>query len=150
MSAPQSTPAVAGAHGDRVAVDPNRDPGFGWMVFAGTVLGLAGVMRVIDAIWAFRYKASLPENLEDGLLGSDLRNYAWTWLGVGLILILSSLLLFIRSQFARWVGFIAAAIGGISAMAWMPYYPVWSAVYVALAVLVFYALVRHGGRETLF
>ncbi len=32
-------------------------------------------------------------------------------------------------------------------MAWMPYYPVWSLVYVAIAVLTFYALARYGGRE---
>ncbi len=31
-------------------------------------------------------------------------------------------------------------------MTWMPYYPVWSLVYIALAVLVFYALARYGGR----
>jgi hypothetical protein len=32
-------------------------------------------------------------------------------------------------------------------MFWMPYYPVWSLVYVAIAVLVFYALAAHGARH---
>ena len=30
---------------------------------------------------------------------------------------------------------------------WLPYCPVWSLVYVAMAVLVVYALVAYGGRE---
>ena len=51
-----------------------------------------------------------------------------------------------RSQIARWVGFVAAAIGGLTAATWLPYYPVWSLVYIGLAVMVFYALTRHGGH----
>ncbi|HEX4776939.1 MAG TPA: hypothetical protein VFW74_09215 [Acidimicrobiia bacterium] len=120
---------------------------FGWLFFAGTVLGLAGLMRIIDSIWAFSYKGALPENLKDGVLGSNLTTYAWLWLGVGVVLVIASFLVLTRSQFARWVGLIAAAIGGVSAILWMPYYPVWSLVYVALAVFVFYALARYGGPE---
>jgi len=119
----------------------------GWRFFAGTVLGLAGVMRLIDSYWAFRYKGALPEGLQDGVFGSNLKSYAWVWLGVGLILIASSVLILVGSQIARWVGFVAAAIGGLTAMTWMPYYPIWSLTYVALAVLVFYALARYGGRD---
>jgi hypothetical protein len=121
-------------------------PGAGWLFFAGTVLGLAGVMRILDAIWAFGYGGALPEDLKDGILGSNLKNYAWTWLVVGIILVVSSGLLLVRSQIGRWVGFVAATIGGLSAMTWMPYYPIWSLTYVGLAVLVFYALTRYGGR----
>jgi hypothetical protein len=129
-------------------VSASAESGSGWLFFAGTVLGLAGVMRVVDAIWAFAYNGELPQGLQDGILGESLRNYAWMWLLVGVVLIVSSVFVLVRSQFARWVGFVAAAIGGVSAMTWMPYYPVWSATYVGLAVLVFYALVRHGGRQS--
>ena len=122
------------------------DPGYGWLVFAGTILGLAGLMRIIDAIWAFRYNGALPENLQDGVLGDNLTGYAWTWLIVGIILIVASFLLLTRSQIARWVGYVAAAIGGLTAMTWMPYYPIWSLTYVGIAILVFYALVRYGAR----
>jgi hypothetical protein len=130
--------------------DPDLDyagpPGTGWMFFAGTVLGLAGAMRIFDAIWAFRYKGALPENLQDGLLGSNLKHYGWLWLVVGIVLLAASLGVIVRSQFARWIGYVAAVVCGLSAMFWMPYYPVWSLVYVAVAVLVFYALARHGSR----
>jgi len=122
--------------------------GLGWLVFAGTVLGLAGFMRIIDAIWALRYSGALPENLEDGLLGSNLTTYGWTWLVVGIVLVVASTLVLIQSQFARWIGFIAATIGGLSAATWLPYYPVWSLTYVFLAILVFYALARYGGPLT--
>jgi hypothetical protein len=56
-------------------------------------------------------------------------------------------LLFSGSQVARWVGVIAGAIAAISAIWWMPYYPVWSFTYVAIGGAVIYALVTYGGRE---
>ena len=123
------------------------EPISGWMFFAGSVLGLAGLMRLLDSIWAFRYNGALPDELSDGLLGDKLTTYAWVWLLVGILLIVSSWLLLYRSQLARWVGFVAATIGALSAMTWMPYYPIWSMTYVAMFVFTFYALAVHGGRE---
>jgi len=75
-------------------------PGTGWLFFAGTVLGLAGLMRVVDSIWAFRYKGALPEGLKDGVLGDDIKTYAWVWLIVGIVLIISSFMLLSGSTFA--------------------------------------------------
>ena len=51
-----------------------------------------------------------------------------------------------RSQFARWIGIIAGAILTVSAMWWMPIYPVSSLAYVIIGILVIYALGAHGGR----
>jgi hypothetical protein len=130
-------------YSDSVRAEPS-----GWLFFAGTILGLAGLMRIIDAIWAFQYNGDLPAGLQDGVIGEKLDNYAWAWLIVGVILILSSFMLITGSQFARWVGFIAATLGALSGIVWMPYYPVWGLVYVGTAVLVFYALAAHGGRDS--
>jgi hypothetical protein len=123
--------------------DPYGRRGTGWLVFAGIILGLAGFMRLIDAIWAFSYKGALPENLEDGVLGSNLKTYAWVWLIVGILLIVASALVIMQSQFGRWIGIIAAIVGALSAMVWMPYYPIWSLAYIVLGVLVLYALLRY-------
>jgi hypothetical protein len=120
--------------------------GDGWMFFAGTVLGMTGIMKLIDAIWAFRYKGELPANLKDGLLGDDLTTYAWTFLVIGVVLIAASFLVLQRSPFGRWVGIIAAVIGWVGAMVWMPYFPIWALVYIVLSALVIYGLVVYGGR----
>jgi hypothetical protein len=120
-----------------------EERGYGWLFFAGTVLGIAGIMRILDAIWAFRSN----QVLEDGLLGEKVENYAWLWLIVGVVLILASFLVLSRSQLARWIGIVAAAIGTISAVVWLPYYPVWALIYIAIGVFVIYALAVYGGRE---
>jgi hypothetical protein len=121
--------------------------GTGWVVFAGIVLMIAGVMRLFDAIWAFAYKGTVPDKLQNALLGHSLSTYGWVWLCVAIILFGAGIAVMWRSQLARWFGIIAAAIGAISAIWWIPYYPVWSLVYIAMAIMVVYALAAHGAKE---
>lgn len=122
--------------------------GHGWIVFSAVVLGVAGVMRILDSIWAFRYHGVLPQNLEDAVYGSSLKTYGWIYLIVGIVLILAALAVVSRSQIARWVGIVAGAVAAISAVGWLPYYPIWALVYIALGVMVIYGLSAYGGRES--
>ena len=125
----------------------DRTDGEGWLLFAGVVLMVAGVMRFFDAIWAWTYNGALPNNLQQALLGHSLTTYGWVWLFIAVILFGSGAAVMVRSQFARWIGIIAGALGAVSAIWWMPYYPVWSLVYIFIGILVIYALAAHGGRE---
>lgn len=125
-----------------------EDRGQGWVVFATVALFIAGVMRIFDAIWAFSYHGTLPQGLEGSLFSSNIRNWGWIFLIVGIILMLCSGAVLVGSQLGRWIGVLAGAIACISAIWWMPYYPVWSLTYIVLGVLVVYALAAYGGRET--
>ena len=122
--------------------------GRGWLVFAAVVLGVAGIMRIFDGIWAFRYKGAIPDNLQNSLLGTNLKNYGWLWLIVGILLILCALGVMARSQISRWIGVFAGAVIAVSAIWWMPYYPIWSLLYIGIGILVIYALVVEGGRQS--
>jgi hypothetical protein len=122
------------------------EPGFGWVWTAAILLGVAGVMRIFDAIWAFRYHGVLPEQLEGAIFGHSLKTYGWVYLVVAIILILCAIFVLQGSQIARWVGIAAGAIAAISAVWWMPYYPIWSLTYVGLGAIVIYALAAYGGR----
>jgi hypothetical protein len=77
-----------------------------------------------------------------------LRPTAWVYLIVGIVLIGSAGGVIARSPFSRWIGIIAGAVMAISAIWWMPYYPVWSLLYVVIGVLVIYGLAVYGGRES--
>jgi hypothetical protein len=120
----------------------------GWLTFAGVVLMVGGIMRLFDAIWAFSYHGTLPSNLENALFGHSLKTYGWLWLIVAIVLFVSGIGVMVRSQVSRWIGIVAGAILAVSAIWWMPYYPVWSFVYIAIGVLVIYALAAHGQRAT--
>ena len=143
------TPAQSTAKSSDVWVGTPTTPeqGEGWTYFAGCALMIAGIMRFFDAMWAFYYKGAIPSNLQNALFGHSLSTYGWLWLGVSIILFLSGLGVFVRSQISRWIGVFAGALGAITAIWWMPYYPVWSLTYIGLSVLVVYALAAHGQRE---
>ncbi len=121
---PSQTPSASYERG------VSGEPVSGWLLFAGSVLGLAGLMRVFDSFWAFSYNGQLPDQLQDSVFGDNLTTYAWLWLAVGVLLIASSFLLLNRSQLGRWVGFVTAAVLALSTMAWMAYYPISSLTYV--------------------
>jgi hypothetical protein len=125
-----------------------NERGAGWTIFAGTALLIAGVMRIFDSIWAFRYHGVLPSNLEAAIFGHSLKTYAWVYLVVAIILILAGFGVFVQSQVSRWIGVFAAAVLGISAIWWMPYYPIWSLTYIGIAFFVVYALVAYGQRDS--
>jgi hypothetical protein len=128
----------------------DQSNGEGWLVFAGIVLMVAGVMRFFDAIWAWSYSGSVPDHLQDALLGRSLNTYGWVWLIIAIILFVSGLFVMVRSQVARWIGIVAGALGAVTAIWWAPYYPVWSLVYIVIGILVIYALAAHGQPEAEF
>jgi hypothetical protein len=126
-----------------VAVD---DRGRGWLVFSAVVLGVGGIMRIFDSIWVFRYHNALPENFQGPIFGHNLKTYGWVWLAVGITLVLSAFAVLQGSEVGRWVGVAAGAIVAITAVFWLPYYPVWSILYTAIGVAVIYGMTAYGGH----
>jgi hypothetical protein len=125
----------------------------GWLTFSAVVLIIAGIMRVIDAIWAFGYHGAVPDGLQGALLGHSLATYGWVWLITGIILIAAGVLVLGPSdrpgaEVSRWIGVIAAGLGAISAIFVMPYYPVWALIYIIIAIMVIYGLSAHYSNQT--
>jgi hypothetical protein len=117
----------------------------GWLIFSAVVLIIAGIMRIFDAIWAFRYDGPVANNLHDAVFGHSLTTYGWIWLIVGILLMVAGFVVLsptpsISVDVARWFGIVASAIAAITAVTWVPYYPFWAFIYIAIAVVVIYGL----------
>jgi hypothetical protein len=121
--------------------------GSGWRFFAGTVLGITGIMRFFDALWAWSYNGTLPSNLEGALFGHSLATYGWVYFIVALILLGASFGVLTGSQFSRWIGIFAGAVLAVTSIWWMPYYPIWALAYIAIGILVIYGLAVYGERQ---
>jgi hypothetical protein len=70
--------------------------------------------------------------------------WGWIHLIVGLIILFAAFGLYSGAVWARTVGVIMALISAIAGFAWMPYYPIWGIVFVAVAVSVIWALTARG------
>jgi hypothetical protein len=113
--------------------------------FAAALLVVSGIFKILDALWAFKYDDDVSDEVQTVLFENDLASWGWVWLGVGIILILAGFAVVSGSQWARWVGIVAASLAAISFLPWIYYKPLWTILSVTLAVLVIYALAAYGG-----
>ena len=119
--------------------------GVGWLLFAATMLGLAGLLSVIDGIVALsRSKFFVGSQT---YVFSDLRTWGWIMLIVGVLLIIAAMGVFSGSGFARWFGIFAASLSLIAHFGAIQSYPFWSLIVITLDILVIYALAVYGGRK---
>jgi hypothetical protein len=121
------------------------DHGFGWIIFAGTVLGMVGTLNFIEGIAAVSNSHFFVANAH--YVFSDLNTWGWIVLIIGAAQVLTSLGLLIQNQFARWLGVGFAAANGIAQLLFIPAYPFWSLTLFTLDILVMYGLIVHGGRQ---
>jgi len=73
---------------------------------------------------------------------------AWGWVHLigGIIMALAGISLFAGRMWARVVGVILALASAIVNVAFLSAYPIWSAIMIALDVLVIWALTVHGAE----
>jgi hypothetical protein len=128
------------------AYEFDEERGFGWLLFAATMLGLAGILSVIDGIMALSKSKFYATNTT--YVFSDLRTWGWITLIVGALLIVAAMGVFSGSGFARWFGIFAAGLNAIAVFSFpQPKYPLWTLLVFALDVLVIYALAVYGGKR---
>jgi hypothetical protein len=125
-----------------------KTEGRGWLIFSMVVLLAAGIMRIFDGIWMLHNSNTVQSvALVGSLFGTSLKTYGWIYLLIGVGMILVGLAVASGSELARWLGIAAGGLLAISAVWWMPYYPVWSIVYVGLGAAVIFGLATFGGHE---
>jgi hypothetical protein len=128
-------------------MQPDRTPVSGWAVgfaaFAGSIMVLIGVFQ------AFAGLAAIIED-EFFVVGAnytyDIDVTAWGWIHliIGVIVFAAGLAIFSGAAWARGVGITLALLSAISNFFFIPYYPVWAVLIIALDVAVIWALATYG------
>ncbi len=131
----------------REAAYEDDEKGFGWLLFAATMLGLAGVLGVIDGIVALSRSKFYTAN--SSYVFTNLHTWGWITLIIGALLIVAAMGVFSGSGFARWFGIVMAGLSaiGLFGSPTAQAYPFWSLIIFALDVLVIYALAVYGGKR---
>lgn len=115
----------------------------GWIVFAGVMMVMIGVFHAIAGLVAL-FDDDFFTRVREYVFDFDATTWGWIHLVLGIVLVIAGAALFTGSVAARVVGVVLAALSMLAAFAWLPYYPVWSVVIIAVAVSVVWALTIHG------
>jgi hypothetical protein len=119
--------------------------GLGWILFAWTMLLVAGLMRIINGIAALTRPAFF-HGAGAHYIFSDLKVWGWVALVVGVIEIAAAVGVWRGSQFGRVAGIAVAAIALVVWMFWVPIVPFWAIVLMVMDVLIIYGLALYGGQ----
>jgi len=115
--------------------------GFSW--FAGSVMVMIGVFQFFAGLGAiinddfFVIRANYAYDL-------DVTGWGWIHLIIGVIVVLAGLAIFSGAAWARAVGITLALLSAIANFFFIPYYPVWAVLIIALDVAVIWALASYG------
>lgn len=129
----------------------NERPISGWavggIVFAATIMLVVGTFQIIAGLVALIDDEFYVIG-RDYTFKFDVTAWGWIHLVLGVLLVLGGWGLFARSA---WAGVAAIVLAGFSAIAnflFIPYYPVWAIVVIALDIWVIWALTRPGAVDT--
>lgn len=119
----------------------------GW---AAGYAGFAGVMLVIAGF--FQTCAGLVAVLEDQffVVGAewtfkfDVTTWGWIHLILGIVILVAGFGIFTGNVVARTVGVIVAGLSAVVNFLWLPWYPIWATIVIALDVAIIWALTAHG------
>ncbi|EID54115.1 tryptophan-rich sensory protein [Saccharomonospora xinjiangensis] len=118
----------------------------GGTVFASTVLVLAGAFHIIVGLTAI-FNSDFYVVTESGLaLNVDFAAWGWVHFGLGIVAVAAGLGLLTGQMWARVTGIAMAAVSAVVSLAFIPAYPLWALVVIALDIVVIYAIAVHGSR----
>lgn len=122
-----------------------EDKGAGWVFFAASMLGLAGIIGVIHGIVTATKSSFYVSGSRYVFSGPS--TWGWFMIIVGVITIFASFGIFRGAQWARFFGIGIASLQALVQLLSIQAYPFWSLCIFALDVLVVYGLAVYGGRR---
>lgn len=118
--------------------------GAGWVMFAGIMLMIAGVLNVIYGIAAVGNSKFFVH--ETQYILSGLNTWGWVTIVLGALEILAAFSIWSGGGFGRWFGIFVAGLSSIGALLSIPAYPFWSLAIFAIDILIIYGLAAYGGQ----
>ena len=115
----------------------------GWVVglslFAGVMMILTGVLNAMEGVVALARNevyAATPRYI----FAFDLTTWGWIHIILGIVVLVAGVGVLTGQLWGRVVGITIALLTILGNFAFIPYYPVWSLLIIALSVFVVWAL----------
>jgi hypothetical protein len=118
----------------------------GLVAFAGAMLLLTGIFQMFEGVAALADdEVFIP--LDGYVYELDVTAWGWIHLLLGALATLTGIFLVRGALWARAVGILFAGLSAVANFLFIPYYPIWSLVLIALNVAVIWALATNPDRS---
>ena len=113
-------------------------------VFAALVMIMAGFFHAVEGLAALLGTEIYAVGVQY-LFSFDVMVWGWIHLVVGVLLMAAGFAMQTRRLWARSVGIVFASLSMIASFLFIPYYPVWSLLIIALDFFIIWALCAYTG-----
>ena len=117
------------------------------IIFAVALLVTVGIFNLIDGIAAIARSHIFIANAHYVI--GDLRAWGWVALILGVLQVLAAIGVLAGNQAARWFAVAVVGLNAIAQMFFIPAYPFWSLMIIAVDVVALWGLCAYGSRENL-
>jgi hypothetical protein len=134
-----------------------RDPGrvdeevSGWAVggiaFAATVMVMIGIFQALEGLVAI-FNDEFFVVARNYTFNLDVTAWGWIHLILGVLVLATGCGLFVRSTWAGVTAIVICMLSALGNFFFIPYYPVWALLLIALNMWVIWALTRPGAIRT--
>ena len=138
-----TTPADESRTTTRSSVSDYPPSGAGWVLFAGIMIMMVGVLNVIWGIAAIDQASFFVQDQK--YIFSDLKTWGWIMAILGGLQLVAAFSIWSGGGYGRWFGIATATANAIAALLSIPAYPFWALAIFAVDVLIVYGLAAYGG-----
>ncbi|WP_432143321.1 DUF7144 family membrane protein [Streptomyces sp. bgisy084] len=119
----------------------------GWTAFAAVLMIFGGAMAFLEGISAIA-KDNVFVTTQNYVFSFNLTGWGWIHLILGIIILLAGVaLLATGAMWARIIGVILAGLGALANFLWIPHYPFWAIVLIAIDIFIIWALCTDNHRH---
>ncbi|KAB7743123.1 hypothetical protein GA707_15435 [Nostocoides sp. F2B08] len=104
---------------------------------------IGGVMQALQGLVAL-FNDTFYVVGEEYLFQFDVTAWGWIHLLLGIVVAVAGFSLLQGATWARVVAIVVASVSILVNFVWMPFYPLWSMIIIALGIAVIWALSMHG------
>lgn len=138
--------ADAETFGREYPVERGSGTAAGFTIVAATLMVISGLWSVTMGLTAV-IKDQFFVTLPNYAFRADVTTWGWIHLGVGALVFAAGVCLILGQLWARVLGVILALISAVENFLFIPYYPVWSLIVIAVDVFIIWALVTGDRRQ---
>jgi hypothetical protein len=122
-----------------LAADAPSGAVIGWTVFAAVMLMISGIGNILEGI-AQLVRGSFFVTLPNYAYTLSVHSWGWIHLGAGIVVFLAGAALLADKTWARVVGVAFASLSLFMNLVYLPFFPVWSIIVIAIDAFVIWAL----------